>query len=89
MKLTNEDIVSKAEEFFNEFDLNSDGRFDYNDFIINSLDRHLFFMEDKLFMAFWMMDRDGSGKLSKEEIKQASGLDYDIPTMKKLSLNMI
>ena len=84
MKLTNEDIVSKAEEFFNELDLNSDGRFDYNDFIINSLDRHLLFMEDKLFMAFWMMDRDGSGKLSKEEIKQALGLDCDIPTMEKI-----
>ena len=84
MKVTNEDTVSKAEEFFNEFDLNSDGRFDYNDFIINSLDRHLLFMEDKLFMAFWIMNRDGSGKLSKEEIKQALGLDCDIPTMEKI-----
>ena len=30
------------------------------------------------------MSRDGSGKLSKEEIKQALGLDCDIPTMEKI-----
>ena len=57
MKLTNEDIVSKEEEFFNEFDLNSDGRFDYNDFIINSLDRHLFFLFPSFnffFFGWWI-----------------------------------
>jgi calcium-dependent protein kinase len=80
----NKEIVDKAEELFNTFDLTSEGRFDYNDFIINSLDRHLILMEEKLFMAFWMMDRDGSGKLDKTEIKQALGLDLDKATLEKL-----
>ena len=80
----NKEIVDKAEELFNTFDLTSEGRFDYNDFIINSLDRHLILMEEKLFMAFWMMDRDGSGKLDKTEIKQALGLDLDNATLNKL-----
>jgi calcium-dependent protein kinase len=80
----NKEIVDKAEELFNTFDLTSEGRFDYNDFIINSLDRHLILMEEKLFMAFWMMDRDGSGKLDKTEIKQALGLDLDNATLEKL-----
>ena len=80
----NKEIVEKTEELFNNFDLNSDGRFDYNDFIVNSLDRHLIFMEDKLFMAFWMMDRDGSGKLDKREIKQALKLDIDNASLDKM-----
>ena len=83
-KFCDDDIAEKAEELFNNLDLNYEGRFDYNDFIVNSLDRHLLFMEDKLFMAFWMMDRDGSGKLSKEEIKQALGLKCDSATMQKI-----
>ena len=80
----NKVIVDKAEELFQSFDLDSEGRFDYNDFIINSLDRHLILMEDKLFMAFWMMDRDGSGKLDKREIKQALSLDIDNASLDKI-----
>ena len=80
----NKVIVDKAEELFQSFDLDSEGRFDYNDFIINSLDRHLILMEDKLFMAFWMMDRDGSGKLDKREIKQALSLDIDNASLDKM-----
>ncbi len=80
----NKVIVDKAEELFQSFDLDSEGRFDYNDFIINSLDRHLILMEDKLFMAFWMMDRDGSGKLDKREIKQVLSLDIDNASLDKM-----
>ena len=41
-------------------------------------------MEDKLFMAFWMLDRDGGGKLDKRQIKQALKLDVNNASLDKM-----
>ena len=41
-------------------------------------------MEDKLFMTFWMMDRDEGGKLGKRQIKQALKLDVDNASLDKM-----
>jgi calcium-dependent protein kinase len=37
------------------------------------MERNVYLKEDKLFMAFKMFDKDGNGKISPQELKEALG----------------
>ena len=59
------------EGIFKSIDTDKSGKIDYTEFIAASMDRRLYMREERLGEAFSMLDRDGSGKISKDEIKKA------------------
>ena len=69
------DVDLDIEGIFKSIDTDRSGRIDYTEFIAASMDKKLYMREERLGEAFAMLDRDGSGKISKEEIKKALKLD--------------
>ena len=69
------DVDLDIEGIFKSIDTDKSGKIDYTEFIAASMDRRLYMREERLGEAFSMLDRDGSGKISKDEIKKALKLD--------------
>ena len=63
------------EELFNSFDTDGTGKLGYTEFISASIEQNIYMREERLLEAFKMLDKDKSGKISKEEIKNALKLD--------------
>ena len=69
------------EELFKKVDSNKSEKIDYTEFIAAAMEHKAFIREEKLIDFFNMLDKDGSGKLSKKEIKAAichEGLENDV-----------
>lgn len=60
-----------AETLFKSMDQDGDGKIDFNEFITAAVEQFSYFREEELLETFKMIDLDGSGKLSKQEIKMA------------------
>jgi len=58
-------------------DVDSDGSgvIDYTEFLAATLDKKVYLAEDVCWQAFRVFDRDGDGKISKEEMQQVLGDD--------------
>ena len=56
---------------FKSIDINNSKRIEYTEFISAMLDESSYCKEERLIEIFRMLDKDGSGKISKNEIKQA------------------
>lgn len=54
-------------------DENGDGKIDYSEFIGAAYNKQLLLSSHNLRAAFDMLDTDGSGGITKEELKQAFG----------------
>ena len=67
LKLSDKEI----EDIFKSIDINNSKRIEYTEFLTSMLEESLFCKEERLVEIFRMLDRDGSGKISKYEIKKA------------------
>ena len=61
----------EIEDIFKSIDTDNSKRIDYTEFISAMLDESSFCEEERLMEIFRMLDKDGSGKISKNEIKNA------------------
>ena len=82
-KLSKEEITSGYEKFFGKkispedvdkilecVDLNKNGYIDYSEFVIATMNEKQLLTTEKLAAAFKMFDKDGSGLISSEEIRE-------------------
>ena len=56
-------------------DTENSGSIDYTEFLAATIDQQTFMRDDYLKTAFNMFDKDGSGKISVDELKQILGGD--------------
>ena len=71
-KVRNKRISSKEiDDIFKSIDLDNSKRIEYTEFISAMMEQNMYCEEEKLLNTFKMLDKDGSGKISKEEIKKA------------------
>ena len=66
------------------FETDKSQKIEYNDFIAACMEQKSYLREEYLINTFMMIDYDGSGKISKEEIKYALNGDIDDETLDKL-----
>ena len=59
----------EVEEMFNSVDTDRSGFIDFTEFVVAATNQSTLTSEEKLQAAFRMFDKDGSGKISPEEIK--------------------
>ena len=67
LNLNNKEI----DEIFKSIDVNNSKRIEYTEFITAMLEESSYCKEERLIEIFRILDKDGSGKISKEEIKKA------------------
>ena len=58
---------------FKEIDADDSGAIDYSEFLMATMTETQLLSKEKLQAAFKMFDKDGSGTISREEIKEALG----------------
>jgi len=63
---------------FNSVDIDKSGFIDYSEFVIASMNEKTLLSNEKLQAAFKMFDKDGSGKISSDEIKEVLGFGGSI-----------
>merc|ERR1712032_866335 len=63
------DIPSDLQDILEHVDSDGSGAIDYTEFLAATLDKRLYLQEDVCWSAFRLFDRDGDGKISKEELK--------------------
>jgi len=51
-------------------DVNGNGKIDYSEFLAATLDRHHHLSDDALLAAFCIFDRDGSGRITEQELRR-------------------
>lgn len=67
----------KMAQIFESIDVDSSGEIDYTEFIAACLSRRKYARRDVLWRAFQKFDKDGSGKISLEELDQILNGDAD------------
>ena len=70
-KKSNKITVKEINDIFKSIDLDNSKRIDYTEFISAMMEQNMYCEEEQLINTFKMLDKDNSGKISKEEIKKA------------------
>ena len=70
-KKNNKITVKEINDIFKSIDLDNSKRIEYTEFISAMMEQNLYCEEEKLIKTFKMLDKDNSGKISKDEIKKA------------------
>ena len=89
------DAIKKMEKFgeideeykkdlLQSFETDKSQKIEYNDFISACMEQKSYLREEQLINTFMMIDYDGSGKISKAEVKYALNGDVDDETLDKL-----
>jgi calcium-dependent protein kinase len=60
---------SEFTPFIDSIDTDKDGTVDYTEFIAATMQRNLYLKEEKLMAVFKMLDKDGNGKITAEDLK--------------------
>lgn len=63
------DIPVDLQQILEDVDSDGSGVIDYTEFLAATLDRRVYIQEDVCWSAFRLFDRNGDGKISKEELK--------------------
>jgi calcium-dependent protein kinase len=63
--------VNEYNELMNSLDVNGDGVIDFTEFITAAIDRAVVLNKDNLKAAFELIDKDGSGFITVEELKDS------------------
>lgn len=66
-----------VEEIFRSIDTDKSGVINYTEFIASTMDQKIYLKEEKLYEAFKTFDKDGSGKISTDEVKQILKVEND------------
>jgi calcium-dependent protein kinase len=68
-----------VEEMFRKIDLDGNGTIDYTEFVMATIEEKALITNERLLQAFKMFDKDNSGALSSDEIKEVLCFDssYD------------
>ena len=74
----------EKKEIIKSLDTDKSQRIEYNEFIAACMEQKVYLREENLLDAFMMLDYDGSGKISKAEIKNALNGEIDNETLEKL-----
>ena len=72
------------ETIIKNIDTDKSSKIEYNEFLAACLEQKIYLREENLLSAFMMLDLDGSGKISKAEIKQALNKDIDDETLDRI-----
>eukprot|EP00450_Noctiluca_scintillans_P000703 CAMPEP_0194482798 /NCGR_PEP_ID=MMETSP0253-20130528/4573_1 /TAXON_ID=2966 /ORGANISM="Noctiluca scintillans" /LENGTH=499 /DNA_ID=CAMNT_0039322359 /DNA_START=67 /DNA_END=1566 /DNA_ORIENTATION=- len=64
------DVPADLQQIMEHIDSDGSGEIEYNEFLAACLDRRLYMKEDVCWSAFRVFDRNGDGKISKEELRQ-------------------
>eukprot|EP00331_Platyophrya_macrostoma_P026713 CAMPEP_0176445944 /NCGR_PEP_ID=MMETSP0127-20121128/24027_1 /TAXON_ID=938130 /ORGANISM="Platyophrya macrostoma, Strain WH" /LENGTH=100 /DNA_ID=CAMNT_0017831875 /DNA_START=31 /DNA_END=333 /DNA_ORIENTATION=- len=54
-------------------DTDKSGRVDYTEFLTATMEKNLYLKEEKLYAAFKLFDKDGSGTITAQELKVVLG----------------
>mmetsp|Transcript_45608 Transcript_45608/g.52525 ORF Transcript_45608/g.52525 Transcript_45608/m.52525 type:complete len:475 (+) Transcript_45608:69-1493(+) len=60
-------------DLMTSLDTDGSGCVDYSEFLAATIDKNVYLQEEKLWDAFKMFDKDGSGKISPAELKEVLG----------------
>ena len=71
-------------DIIKNIDTNNSHKIEYNEFLAACLEQKHYLREENLLSAFMMLDYDGSGKISKSEIKRALNGDVSKETLDKI-----
>ena len=63
--------TQEIQDIFNSIDINNSKKIEYTEFISSMLEESAYCKEEKLMNIFRLLDKDGSGKISKNELKKA------------------
>ena len=74
--MTDEEI----ERMFRSVDSDNSGFIDYSEFVVAAMNEKQLTSNDKLQAAFNMFDKDGSGVISSDEIKDVLGFGGNLDT---------
>jgi calcium-dependent protein kinase len=69
------EIPEDLKQILKEVDSDGSGVIDYTEFLAATLDQKVYMAEDVCWQAFRIFDRNGDGKISKEEIKMVLNSD--------------
>merc|ERR1719160_1634940 len=69
------DIPPDLQQIMEEVDSDGSGVIDYTEFLAATLDKKVYMAEDVCWQAFRIFDRNGDGKISKDEIKMVLNSD--------------
>ena len=61
--------VKESNNIFSKFDFNQNEVLDFTEFVIPNISSHFFLTEKRLNLAFNMIDIDGDGKITDEDLK--------------------
>jgi calcium-dependent protein kinase len=91
-KLSKEEIMNGFDKYFNKtmneeevdkmfesVDTDNSGFIDYSEFIVAAMNEKNLLTNDKLEAAFKMFDKDGSGLITPDEIKEVLGKGGNLP----------
>ena len=75
---------NEINKIFSEIDTNNSNQIEYTEFISALIEKKEYLKEEKLLEIFKTLDKDGNGRISKDEIKKVlSGQDLDENDLKQ------
>ena len=84
MEKNKEMTEKEKDDIIKHIDTNRSQKIEYNEFLSACLEQKVYLREENLLSAFMRLDYDGSGKISKSEIKKALSGDLDKQTLEKI-----